>query len=188
MRGDVGHAVREFVAVIQLCLTTAGRHRQYYKKRFSTISHMEIGMRMRLVQISEVAVVFALVAVVGCTAVEHPAPPPLERIPVSDFTSVAGDWEGLMVQTPPTRYDNWVHLKIQPDGAFHFEAYRTIGVFSGTGVFTLEDGTLLADSAKGKITAQLYRHAGKNDRIVKAQGTSGDGITYHAELTPSRRR
>jgi hypothetical protein len=114
----------------------------------------------------------------------------LERIAVSDFNSVAGDWEGLMEQTPParSRYDNWVHLKIQPDGAFHFEAYRTIGVFSGSGVFTLEDGTLLASSEKGNLTAQLYRHAGRNDRIVKAEGTSGDGITYHAELTRSRRR
>lgn len=147
---------------------------------------MEIGTRFG--QARGGVFVFTLVAIVGCTAVEHTPPPPLERIAVSDFDSVAGDWEGLMVQTPPSRYDNWVHLKIQPDGTFHFEAYRTIGVFSRTGVFTLEDGTLLATSEKGNITARLYRHAGKNDRIVKAEGTSGDGITYRAQLTPSRRR
>jgi hypothetical protein len=144
---------------------------------------------MRFAQIRGCVIVFALVGFVGCTTVEHPAPP-LERIAVSDFNSVAGDWEGLMEQSPPTRsrYDNWVRLKIQPDGAFHFEAYRTIGVFRGTGVFRLEDGTLLANSENGKITAQLYRHAGKNDRVVRAEGTSGDGITYRAELTRSRRR
>ena len=145
---------------------------------------------MRFAQIYGSVIILVLVAVVGCTAVDRPAPPPLERIAVSDFNSVAGDWEGLMEQVPPTRsrYDNWVHLKIQPDGAFHFEAYRTIGVFSGEGVFTLEDGTLLASSEKGKISAQLYRHAGRNDRVVRAEGTSGDGITYHAELTRARRR
>jgi hypothetical protein len=125
---------------------------------------------------------------VGCTAVERTPPPPLEQVVVADFSSVAGDWEGLMVQTPPARYDNWVHLKIQPDGGFHFEAYRTIGVFSGTGVFTLENGTLLTSSEKGRVTARLYRHSGQNDRVMKAEGTAGDGITYHAELTPSRRR
>lgn len=143
---------------------------------------------MRFAQIRGRVIVFVLVGTIGCTAVEHPPPPPLEQIAVTDLSSVAGNWEGLMVQTPPARYDNWVRLKIEPDGAFHFEAYRTIGVFSRTGVFTLEDGTLLAKSEKGSITARLYRHAGKNDRIVKAEGTSGDGITYHAELTPARRR
>ena len=143
---------------------------------------------MTFAQISGSVIVFALMAVIGCTAVEHPAPPPLERIGVADFNSVAGDWEGLMVQTPASRYDNWVRLKIQPDGAFHFEAYRTIGVFAGDGVFTLDEGTLLAQSEKGHITAQLYRHPGKNDRLLRAEGTSGDGITYHAELTRARRR
>jgi hypothetical protein len=133
-------------------------------------------------------VMFAMAGMIGCTAVDHSPPLPLEPVAVTDFSSVAGDWEGLMEQTPPARYDNWVHLKIQPDGAFHFEAYRTMGVFSGTGVFTLHNGTLLAQSEKGKVTAKLYRHAGKHDRVVKAEGTSGDGITYHAELTPSRRR
>jgi hypothetical protein len=147
-----------------------------------------MGTGMTFLQIPGGVIVVALMAVVGCTAVEHPPPPPLERIAVADFNSVAGDWEGLMVQTPASRYDNWVRLKIQPDGAFHFEAYRTIGVFSGDGVFTLEDGTLSAASEKGKIIAQLYRHAGKNDRLIKAEGTSGDGITYHAELTRARRR
>ena len=135
-------------------------------------------------------VVLVLIGMVGCTAVDHPSPPPLERIAVTDFSNVAGDWEGRMVRSPPTRsrHDDWVHLKIQPDGAFHFEAYRTIGVFSGTGVFTLEDGTLLATSERGKITARLYRHAGTDDRVVKAEGTSRDGITYRAELTPAGRR
>jgi hypothetical protein len=147
-----------------------------------------MGIGMTFAQIPGSLIAFALMAVIGCTAVERPAPPPLERIAVTDFSSVAGDWEGLMVQTPASRYDNWVRLKIQPDGAFHFEAYRTIGVFAGDGVFTLQEGTLLAESEKGRITALLYRHAGKNDRLLRAEGTSGDGITYHAELTRARRR
>jgi hypothetical protein len=141
-----------------------------------------------LLQVSPAVAVCIVIGMIGCTSVEHSPPPPLERIAVTDFGSVAGDWEGLMVQTPPARYDNWVHLKIQSDGAYHFEAYRTIGVFSGTGMFTLEDGTLVAKSEKGRIAARLYRHAGKDDRIVKAEGTTGDGITYHAQLTPARRR
>ena len=127
---------------------------------------------------------------VACSTVEHPPSAPLEPISIVDFKSVAGNWEGLMVQSPPvrSRYQNWVHLKIQEDGTFHFEAFRTIGVFSGSGQFTLEDGTLLAKSEKGRITARLHRHAGQNDRVLKAEGGSGDGITYQAELTPARHR
>jgi hypothetical protein len=134
--------------------------------------------------------VLLLIGMAGCTAVERPSLPPLEQIAVTDFSSVAGDWEGRMVRSPPTRssHDDWVHLTIQPDGAFHFKAYRTIGVFSGTGVFTLEDGALLVTSDRGNITARLYRHAGTDDRVIQADGTSRAGVTYRAELTPARRR
>ena len=127
---------------------------------------------------------------VACSSVEYPPSAPLEPISIADFNSVAGNWEGLMVQSPPTRsrYHNWVHLTIQEDGTFHFEAFRTIGVFSGSGQFTLEDGSLRAKSEKGRLTARLHRHVGQNDRVLKAEGGSGDGITYHAELTPARRR
>ena len=137
-----------------------------------------------------VLLVAGCVMVAACSTTEHPPSAPLESISIVDFKSVAGNWEGLMVQSPPvrSRYQNWVHLKIQEDGTFHFEAFRTIGVFSGSGQFTLEDGTLLAKSEKGRITARLYRHAGQNDRVLKAEGGSGDGITYQAELTPARHR
>ncbi len=128
-------------------------------------------------------------AMAACSTVEQVPAPPLEQVAVTDFNSVAGNWEGLMEQSPParSRYDNWLRLKIQEDGTFHFQAIRTIGVFSGSGQFTLEDGTLLAKSEKGRIAARLYRHAGQNDRVLKAEGGSGDGIIYHSELTPARR-
>ena len=129
-------------------------------------------------------------AMAACTTVEQAPALPLEQVAVTEFNSVAGNWEGVLVQSPPVRskYDNWVRLTIKEDGTFHFEAYRTIGVFSGGGLFTLEQGTLLAKSEKGRVSARLYRHAGQHDRLLKAEGTSGDGITYHADLTPARRR
>jgi len=150
---------------------------------------MEIGMEY-FAWVGRCVVVLALIGMVGCTAVENPSPPPLERIAVTGFSSVAGDWEGRMVRSPPTRsrHDDWVHLNIQSDGEFHFEAYSTIGVFSGTGVFTLEDGTLLATSEVGKLAARLYRHVGTDDHVIKAEGTWRNGTAYRAELTPARRR
>ncbi len=150
------------------------------------------GMRRWAHRIRIQCVVFLVAGcfTVACSTVESPPSVPLEPIPIADFNSVAGNWEGLMVQSPParSRYDNWVHLKIQEDGTFHFETVRTIGVFSGSGQFTLEDGSLRAKSERGSLAARLHRHVGQNDRILKAEGGSGDGITYHAELTPARRR
>ncbi len=129
-------------------------------------------------------------ALTACSTVEQAPASPLEEVAVTDFHNVAGNWEGVLVQSPParSRYDDWVRLTIKEDGAFHFEAYRTIGVFSGAGQFTLDQGALLAKSEKGRISARLYRHAGQRDRRLKAEGTSGDGITYYADLTPARRR
>ena len=129
-------------------------------------------------------------ALTACSTVEQAPASPLEEVAVTDFHNVAGNWEGVLVQSPParSRYDDWVRLNIKEDGTFHFETYRTIGVFSASGLFTLEHGTLLAKSEKGKLSARLYRHAGQRDRLLKAEGTSGDGITYNAELTPARRR
>lgn len=125
--------------------------------------------------------------VAACSTAEHPPSVPLEPIPVMDLNSVAGDWEGIMVQVPASRYDDWVQLHIQEDGTYHFEAFRTIGVFSGHGRFAVEDGMLSARSEKGTISLQLHRHSGKEDRILKAKGRSIDGVTYFAELTPKRR-
>ena len=110
-------------------------------------------------------------------------PPPLEPIPVTDIKTAAGTWEGIMVRSPANRSDDWVTLRIQEDGTYRFESIRTIGVFSGSGRFTLEDGTLIARSARGTITAQLHRHVGQNDHVLQAKGTTSDGITYRAQLT-----
>ncbi len=83
------------------------------------------GMRRWAPRIRIQCVVFLLAGcfTVACSTVESPPSAPLEPIPIADFNSVAGNWEGLMVQSPParSRYDNWVHLKIQEDGTFHLK-------------------------------------------------------------------
>lgn len=126
--------------------------------------------------------------VIACSTAERSKPSQLEPISITDVGSVAGMWEGVLAQSPPSsRHDDWVRLKIQEDGTYHFEAVRTIGMFSGNGKFNVENGKLVARSERGQISLQLYRHSDKDDRIFKAEGKSGDGMTYLAELTPARR-
>ena len=122
-------------------------------------------------------------SVSACSLLDRPPSPPLEPIPVTDIKAAAGTWEGIMVRSPATRSDDWVTLKIQEDGTYHLKSIRTIGVFSGSGRFTLEDGTLVARSARGTVTAQLHRHVGQDDHVLQAEGTTSDGLTYRAQLT-----
>jgi len=127
--------------------------------------------------------------VFACTQADHPDSISVETVSIMDTKSVAGIWEGLVVRTPADRRDDWVTLRIQEDGSFHFETYRTIGVFSGGGQFSLKDGMLFAKNEKGaSLTLQLQHHAGKDDRLLKAVGQSADGMTYTASLTPKGRR
>lgn len=125
--------------------------------------------------------------IVACSMVEHPPSAPLERIPIMDVSSVAGDWEGVLVQYPPSRNEDWVRVHIEEDGTYRYEVLRTIGVFSGQGRFSVEDGALSVKSEKGSINVQLYHHSGKDDRILKNKAQSNDGVTYLADLTPKRR-
>ncbi|MBX3300997.1 MAG: hypothetical protein KF693_02150 [Nitrospira sp.] len=122
----------------------------------------------------------------ACSLLGRPPSLPLEHIPVTDIKAAAGTWEGIMVRSPATRSDDWVTLRIQEDGMYQFESVRTIGVFSGSGQFILEDGKLVARSARGMVTAQLHRHVGQDDHVLKAEGTTGDGLTYRAQLTPKQ--
>lgn len=123
---------------------------------------------------------------VACSALDRPQALPLEPIPVTDLTIVAGTWEGIMVQSPPTRSDDWITLRIQGDGTYHFEMVRTIGVFKGSGRFFLEEGRLEAKSETGWVNAQLHRHVGIDDKVLKVEGSASHGVTYHAQLTPKR--
>ncbi|HSF68119.1 MAG TPA: hypothetical protein VLA67_11900 [Nitrospiraceae bacterium] len=125
-------------------------------------------------------------AFVACSALDRTQALPLEPIPVTDLKVVAGTWEGIMVQSPPTRSDDWITLRIQGDGTYHFEMVRTIGVFKGSGRFFLEDGKLEAKSETGWASAQLHRHVGMDDMVLKVEGSASHGVTYRAQLTPKR--
>ncbi len=126
-------------------------------------------------------------SVVACSTVERSGTAHLEPIPVPDVGSVAGMWEGLLEQSA-SRRDDWVRLRIQQNGRYHFEAARTIGVFSGNGQFEVENGKLIGRSERGAVTLQLYRNPDNDARVLKGEGRSRDGLTYRTELTPVRHR
>jgi hypothetical protein len=102
---------------------------------------------------------------------------------VSDFKSVAGKWEGLLIRTPRTRQDDWVTLVITDTGTYEFVSYRLIGEFTGKGKLVLTDGKLSAQSEKGgQMALQLYVDPGSSARMLKAAAKDSGGFTYSGDL------
>jgi hypothetical protein len=120
-----------------------------------------------------------------------------QHTPVSDFKSVAGKWEGLLIQdSPMTQNYDRVTLVIDDTGAYENSVVRTrtaaaggsvnysvIGLFAEKGKLVLSDGKLSAKGEKGgQATLQLYVDPGSSERILKADAKDSEGITYSAEL------
>src|SRR3989442_1475839 len=95
---------------------------------------------------------------------------------IADFRSVAGQWEGLMIRSPRSPKDDWLSLKIGDDGSYEFASYRGIGVFSGRGQLTLENGKLTTQSERGRATLSLYTANG--ERMLRAEGVTTDDLKY----------
>jgi hypothetical protein len=116
---------------------------------------------------------------------------------VTDFKSVAGKWEGLLIRDHPMtqNYDR-VTLVIDDTGAYDIAITRTrttaqgvsvsysvIGVFAEKGKLVLTDGKLSAKGEKGgQATLQLYVDSRSSERMLKADAKDSEGFIYSAEL------
>ena len=119
---------------------------------------------------------------------------------VTDFKSVAGKWEGLLIRDHPMtqNYDR-VTLVIDDTGTYENAVMRTrttaqggsvstsvIAVFAEKGKLVLTDGKLSAKGSKGgQMTLQLYVDPGSSERMLKVDAKDSEGITYSAELKPT---
>jgi len=116
---------------------------------------------------------------------------------VTDFKSVAGKWEGLLVRhSDLTQNYDRVTLVIDDAGAYDIAimrtrttaaggsvSYQVIGMFAEKGKLVLTDGKLNAKGEKGgQATLQLYVDPGSSERILKADAKDYQGFTYSANL------
>lgn len=126
----------------------------------------------------------ATLVVVACGSLDSSPEVPWVHVPIAEFTSVAGKWEGLLISAPRSRLDDWVRVVIREDGAYEFASYRTIGVFHGSGTLTLKDGQVTTTTEQGTATCTLYEAIGR--RMLRAHGVNKQGVEYSAELTPAK--
>ena len=80
------------------------------------------------------------------------------------------------------QHDDWVDVTITPEGKYDFGIYRTIGVFGGTGTFTLSDGKLESRGERGSASYTLYQSGAR--RVLQIQGALFDGRKVSARLNP----
>ena len=107
---------------------------------------------------------------------------------ITDIKSIAGKWEGIMIRTPKAKGDDWVNISIQDNGDYEFASYRTIGVFSGKGNLAVKDGKAVGQGEKGSVTLQLLTDKTGGQSMLKAESKGKDGISYRAELKPSKKQ
>jgi hypothetical protein len=140
------------------------------------MTKIKIGLQMP-------ALIIAATLMVACSSIGSKEVRQWEPSPATDFKSVAGKWEGLLVRNPRTPDDDWVTLVISDTGGYEFASYRTVGVFAGKGKLSLTDGKLSAKSEKGgQMTLQPYVDRASSDRMLKVDAKDSGGYTYSAEL------
>lgn len=122
-----------------------------------------------------------LAGVPACTQSRQMAGPK-NVVPITDFSMIAGKWEGLMTRQPATPSEDWVRSIIREDGNHEFASYREVGLFRGKGKLVLEGGKAVDRSEDGTITLTLYDDDGR--RTLQAVGVTKRGLTYQANLTP----
>jgi|SRR5262245_52939087 len=105
----------------------------------------------------------------------------LTAVPITDFKMVAGKWGGLVTGIS-AQHDDWIDLTIMPDGKYDFGIYRTIGVFEGSGTFTLSDGKLQSRGDRGSAVYTLLQSGTR--RVLQVQGALFDGRQVSARLNP----
>ena len=135
---------------------------------------------------SVTSLVICLAISYGCQTAEHAEQPQWVQVPIADLSNVEGKWDGLMRRVPPERRDDWLTVTIASNGRYQFSSLRTIGVFSGHGEFSVNEGKLQSRSERGTVEAVLYE-AG-SQRMLKAKGRAADGTEYTAEVKPVKAR
>jgi hypothetical protein len=105
----------------------------------------------------------------------------LTAVPITDFKMVAGKWGGLVTGIS-AQHDDWVDVTITPEGKYDFGIYRTVGVFGGSGTFTLSDGKLQSRGERGSATYTLLQ--GGTRRVLQVQAALTDGRKVSARLNP----
>jgi hypothetical protein len=108
-------------------------------------------------------------------------------VAVTDVSSVAGKWVGLLSITGSRDREDYVEVTVDANGAYRASSARTIGVLDTKGTVTASGGRLvIKGDSGGQGTATLYTQPPPDERILVVNGTASDGRAYTLRLRPQR--
>lgn len=122
----------------------------------------------------------------GCAGSGSPKPS-TAPVAVTDVSSLAGKWVGLLSITGSRDREDYVEVTVDGNGVYRASAARTIGVLDTRGTVTASGGRLLikGDSG-GHGTAMLYTQPPPDERMLVVNGIASDGRAYTLRLRPQR--
>ena len=131
--------------------------------------------------------VLGLLLVLGAAGCAGSSTTSTAPVAVTDVSSVAGKWVGLLSITGGRDREDYVEVVVDANGAFRASAARTIGVLDTKGTITASGGRLhIKGDSGGQGTATLYTQPPPDQRMLVVNGTASDGRTYILRLHPQR--
>jgi hypothetical protein len=123
-----------------------------------------------------VAVALVLTGCAGTT--------PGTAVVVSDVTSVAGKWTGILEMAGSQDREDFVELTVDGSGVYRAVAARTIGMMDAQGkVDIISGGKVLFRGERGSQSmATLYTQTAQPQRMLVVEGTTPAGRRFRAQL------
>ena len=132
--------------------------------------------------VASLAVGLALAGCAGGTAAARPA----TAMPVTDVTSVAGKWTGLLEVEGGGDRDDFVELTVDRSGAYRAAAARTVGLLDAKGKIAVSDGKIRLEGDRGaRATGTLYAQSASPERALLVEGATPAGRRFSVRLRPA---
>src|SRR5262245_25512940 len=122
-----------------------------------------------------------LLGVAGCAG--SGTPTATAPVAVTDVSSIAGKWAGLLSITGSRDREDYVEVTVDGNGAYRASSARTIGVLDARGTLAVSSGVLvIKGESGGQGTAVLYTQPPPDQRLLVVNGTASDGRAYTPRL------
>lgn len=131
--------------------------------------------------VARLVVLAGLAAGAACAGPGTSSREPAAMVPIRDVAAVAGTWGGLMTRQVGRPQQEWVELRVEPDGTYQALGARQIGALIGQGTLTVDDGRAHATGRNGTAVLTLLESDG---RVLRVEFRDASGIPFSGNLRP----